>query len=149
MERPPLDPAKPLLTGELITRICLVGFLLLVGAFGLFEWALRQGSNVASARTCAVNVFVFGEMFYLFNCRSLRHSPFSIGLFSNRLLLAGVGLMIALQLLFTYLPAMQVAFGSEPIGPREWTLILAGALLLSLLVEGEKAIRRWRSAKPS
>jgi hypothetical protein len=44
---------------------------------------------------------------------------------------------------------MQVAFGSEPIGPREWTLILAGALLLSLLVEGEKAIRRWRSAKPS
>jgi Ca2+-transporting ATPase len=149
MERPPMDPAKPLLTGELITRICLVGFLLLVGAFGLFEWALQQGNNIASARTCAVNVFVFGEMFYLFNCRSLRHSPFSIGLFSNRLLLAGVGLMIALQLLFTYLPAMQVAFGSEPIGPREWTLILAGALLLSLLVEGEKAIRRWRSAKPS
>jgi cation-transporting P-type ATPase F len=42
----------------------------------------------AEARTVAVNMFVMGELFYLFNCRSLTRSVFSIGLTSNPLLLA-------------------------------------------------------------
>jgi Ca2+-transporting ATPase len=145
MNRPPRNPAHPLLTGELIGRICLVGFLLLLFAFGLFEWALAQGRSVEAARTCAVNAFVFGEMFYLFNCRSLRYSPLHVGLAGNRPLLIGVVLMIALQLLFTYQPIMQAAFGSQPIGLREWVLILAGSSAIFGVVEAEKAIRRRRS----
>jgi magnesium-transporting ATPase (P-type) len=124
MSRSPLDPRQPLLTWELGLRIVLVGFLLLVGSFGLFEWELHQGSSVTAARTCAVNVFVFGEIFYLFNCRSLRFSMFRVGLFSNRWVLGGVILMVLLQLLFTYLPAMNIAFGSHSIGLREWGLVL-------------------------
>jgi len=141
MNRPPLDPRQPLLTGELMTRIGLVGFLLLVGSFGLFEWELRQGSSVAVARTCAVNIFVFSELFYLFNCRSLRHSMFRLGLFSNHWLLAGVGLMTMLQLLFTYLPAMHIAFGSQPLGLRQWVLILSASLIVYIVIEFEKWIR--------
>ena len=145
MDRRPRDPAQSLLTGELIGRICLVGFLLLLGAFGLFEWALAQGRSLEVARTCAVNVFVFGELFYLFNCRSLRSSSFRIGFTGNRPLLAGVVLMIVLQLLFTYLPAMQAAFGSQAIGLREWALIVAGAGVTFGVVEVEKAMRRTRT----
>ena len=145
MKRPPMDPKKPLLTGELVMKIGVVGFLLLVGSFGLFQWELRQGNSLAAARTCAVNVFVFGELFYLFNCRSLRHSPFKLGLFSNRWLLAGVSIMILLQLLFTYLPAMNIAFSSEPIGLREWGLILGSSLVVYVVIEFEKWIRLRRS----
>jgi Ca2+-transporting ATPase len=145
MNRPPRNPAHPLLTGELISRICLVGFLLLLFAFGLFEWALAQGRSVEAARTCAVNAFVFGEMFYLFNCRSLRYSPLHLGFAGNRPLLIGVVLMIALQLLFNYHPIMQTAFGSQPIGLSEWVLILAGSSAIFGVVEAEKAIRRGRS----
>ena len=141
MDRPPRDPGQPLLTRELATRICLVGFLLLLGSFGLFEWELRQGSSVAEARTCAVNVFVFGELFYLFNCRSLRHSMLSLGFFSNRWLLSGVSLMILLQLMFTYLPVMNSAFGSRPIGLREWGLILGASFGIYLVIELEKSLR--------
>jgi len=144
MNRPPLDPRKPLLTRELILRIVLVGFMLLVGAFGLFEWQLRQGSNLAVARTCAVNIFVFGEIFYLFNCRSLRYSMFRVGLFSNRWVLGGVGLMVLLQLLFTYLPAMNSAFGSCPIGIKEWGVIIGASTIVYSVIECEKWIRRRR-----
>jgi len=142
MKRPPLDPQKPLLTRELLMRIGIVGFLLLVCSFGLFEWELQQGSSVAAARTCAVNVFVIGELFYLFNCRSLRYSMFSLGLFSNRWLLVGVGTMILLQLMFTYLPAMNTAFSSEPIGIREWGIIIASAFVIYIVIGVEKLIRR-------
>ena len=141
MSRLPQDPRQPLLTKELVMRIALVGILLLAASFGLFEWELRQGGSVAAARTCATNVFVFGEIFYLFNCRSLRRSMFRIGLFSNRWVLCGVTLMILLQVLFTYLPAMNAAFGSEPIGLRESGLIISASLAVYVVIELEKWIR--------
>ena len=142
MGRQPIDPKKPLLTGELGTRIGIVGVLLLAASFGLFEWQLGLGRSVETARTCAVNAFVFGELFYLFNCRSLRHSLVKIGLFTNRWLLWGVALMILLQLLFTYLPVMNRAFGSRPIGLAEWVAILGASLITYIVIEVEKWIRR-------
>ncbi|MHB8057746.1 MAG: cation-transporting P-type ATPase [Desulfuromonadaceae bacterium] len=145
MSRPPLDPRQPLLTKELIMRICLVGFMLLVGSFGIFEWELRRGSSLEVARTCATNIFVFGEIFYLFNCRSLRHSMFRIGLFSNLWVLGGVGLMLLLQGLFTYLPVMNTAFGSQPIGLRQWGMIIATSLVVYIVIEFEKWLRHRRS----
>ncbi len=79
MRRPPRDPKTPILTGELIGRILLVSGVMLVGAFGSFEWAVGQGYSDAFARTVSVNVFVMVELFYLFNCRSLTKSMFAIG----------------------------------------------------------------------
>ncbi len=142
MLRLPRDPASPILSPALMSRILLVAVLLLVGAFGLFEWELSHGESEAAARTAAVNVFVFGELFYLFNCRSLTLSMFAIGVFSNRWLLAGVGMMAALQVAFTYLPVMNRAFSSEPIGMTEWFLILGTGTLISLAVGFEKWLRR-------
>jgi Ca2+-transporting ATPase len=142
MDRPPRDPARPLLTRELGVRIGLVGFLLLLGSFGLFNWELLQGHSTEEARTCAVNVFVCGELFYLFNCRTLRYSELRPGFFSNYWLLAGVSLMILLQLLFTYLPVMNSAFGSRPIGLREWGLILIASCLIYVVIEFEKFVRQ-------
>ncbi|OIQ02884.1 MAG: carbonate dehydratase [Zetaproteobacteria bacterium CG06_land_8_20_14_3_00_59_53] len=149
MLRLPRAPDQPVLTRELVGRIVLVGVLLLIGAFGLFEWELQHGESEAAARTVAVNVFVFVELIYLFNCRSLSQSMISQGLFSNRWLLAGVLLMIVLQLLFTYLPVMNIAFSSEPIGWPEWLLILAFSLMVYGIVGLEKWWRRKTSATPS
>lgn len=146
MQRPPINPQKPLLTRELLTKIGIVGFLLLVGSFGLFEWELQRGNSVVAARTCAVNLFVFGELFYLFNCRSLRYSIRSLGFFSNHWLIVGVGSMFVLQMLFTYLPAMNSAFGSQPIGLREWGLIIAASFTIYVVIEIEKWLRRRISA---
>jgi len=142
MLRPPRNPASPILSRALISRIIIVGVLLMLGAFGLFEWELTHGASEASARTAAVGVFVFGELFYLFNCRSLTRSMFAIGVFSNRWLLVGVGVMVALQLAFTYLPIMNRIFHSEPIGMTQWALILGIGLTIYLTVEVEKWLRR-------
>ena len=101
MERPPRDPRTPILSGVLTFRVWLVGMLPLAGAFGLFEFELSRGASDEVARTVAVNVFVTGELFYLFNCRSLTRSMFVLGVFSNRWLLAGVGTMVVLQRRFS------------------------------------------------
>jgi len=147
MTRPPRRPETPVITRELGFRIGLVSLMLLLGAFGLFEWALLHGSSIETARTIAVNMFVFGEMFYLFNCRSLRYSMFTLGIFSNRWLVLGVVVMTLLQLMFTYSTTMNLLFGSAPLGIAEWTLIVTGGLLIYVAVGTEKWLRRRAGAE--
>jgi magnesium-transporting ATPase (P-type) len=141
MERPPRRPQTPVITTELAVRVGLVSLMLLMGAFGLFEWTLLQGRSLETARTVAVNMFVFGELFYLFNCRSLRYSMFRLGVFSNRWLVLGVAVMVLLQLLFTYSPAMNRLFGSAPMGSLEWAWVLGGGLAIYTVVGIEKWLR--------
>jgi len=153
MSRPPRDPKAPILTGVLIGRILLVSLVMLVGAFGSFEWAqgkggewgLEKAANDAHARTVAVNVIVMVELFYLFNCRSLTKSMFQIGIFSNLWIWVGVGSMVALQLLFTYAPVMNRFFHTAPIGWDAWWRILLTAVVAYAIVGFEKwARRKWQ-----
>ncbi len=142
MRRPPHDPRRPILSRRLLLRIGLVGVMLLAGSFGLFEWALSRGASEEQARTIAVNVFVCGELFYLFNCRSLTRSMFSLGLFSNRWLIGGVVIMIALQLMFTYAPFMNRIFYSAPLDLSSWIPILATGVIVYTVVGIEKWLQK-------
>lgn len=145
MSRRPRDPHSPILTRPLVVRILLVGLLLFAGAFGLFQWELYHGESDQVARTAAVNVLVFGELFYLFNCRSLTYSIFSLGVFSNPSLFIGVVTMAVSQLLFTYLPAMQRVFGTEDLGSTEWMLIIAVGVVIYSIVGIEKRLSTART----
>jgi cation-transporting P-type ATPase F len=141
MLRPPRDPSMPILTRTLQWRIALVSVMLLAAAFGFFLWTLATGGSLAEGRTMAVNAIVFAQMFYLFNCRSLTHSMFALGPFSNRWLVAGVLTMTALQVAYTYAPFMNLAFESAPIGARQWLLILGSSGAVWAVVGLEKWLR--------
>lgn len=147
MLRMPRNPSTPILTRTLIERIVIVSLLLVAGAFSLYwlELALRNGDENL-ARTIAVNVFVFGEMFYLFNCRSLTRPFWSVGIFGNLFLWAGVGAMTLLQLLFTYAPFMNSVFHSAPLGLMEWSLVIGNSLIIYLAVETHKWAERQRAS---
>ena len=142
MRRPPRQPQAPILTRDLVIRVLIVGTLILVGAFGLFEWEQMSGASLAQARTVAVNVVVMIELFYLFNCRSLKNSMFRIGVLSNPWVGVGVVAMVLLQLLFTYLPVLNGVFSSAPISLAAWGRILAVSIVAYVVVELEKYLRR-------
>jgi len=108
---------------------------------------LLHGQSLETARTVAVNMFVFGELFYLFNCRSLRYSMIKLGVFSNRWLILGVAAMTALQLLLTYSPMMNRLFGTAPIGITEWFWILMGGFTIYAVVGTEKWLHRCIDSK--
>lgn len=141
MSRPPRKSSQSILTPDLIIRIFVVGALLCAGAFGFFEYAIRMGKSEVLARTVAVNIFVFGELFYLFNCRSLRFSMFKIGIFSNPLLWIGVLIMILLQILFTYAPFMNRVFHSTQIDILDWIFVLITGIIIYATVGLDKLLR--------
>ena len=147
MTRPPQDPKLPIMTRDVVIRTLYVGLLLVAGVFGLFELALSRGASVEEARSVATTMLVIGELFYLFNCRSLKKSSFAVGFFSNVWILWGVGLMSLIQILFVYVPVMNRLFHSAPIPLDAWLCILGMSLLISLVVGLEKKLSSRRIQK--
>jgi cation-transporting P-type ATPase F len=133
MLRPPRAPGARLVSRGVVLRIVVAGVVLLVCAFALFEWVEGRGYGDEVARTAAVNVFMSVQLFYLFACRSLGRSLFRFSPFGNRMIVLGVAVVIALQLLFTYAPFMNAAFETAPLTLYEWLVIVAfgvGAMVL-------------------
>lgn len=146
MQRPPRDPREPLLAGILLWRICAVSVLLVIAPLALFQWEALQQRPLAEARTLAVNALVVSEIFYLFNSRYIHSSVLSpAGLLGSRPVLISIGLMLVLQLAFTYAPPLQRLMGTAPIGLADWGVVTLAGVAVLLLVELEKALwRKWR-----
>ena len=145
MSRPPRDPKRPLLTYALVMRTGLVTLIMMAGALWLFFWEITiAGETVAEARTAVINVIVLVEIAYLFSCRSLHHSIFALGWFTNRWAIAGSLAMLGAQLLFTYAPVMNRLFHTAPISGASWWRIVGVAAVAFAAVELEKWIRLGR-----
>jgi cation-transporting ATPase F len=142
MSRPPRDPKRPLLTFPLIMRTGLVSLIMVAGGLSVFLWELRiEQAGMVVARTAVINVVVLVQIVYLFNCRSLHHSIFTIGLFTNRWTLVGSLAMLGAQLLFTYVRVMNNLFHSAPLAAESWLRIVGVAAIAFAAVEFEKWIR--------
>ena len=143
MARPPRPPSEPLITRTLAFRIAYVSLLMILVTFAVFEWELSRGSSPEMARTAAVNMLVVGELVYLFNVRHFTASAFTRDILTgNPVALWMSGLLIGLQLLFTYAPPLQQVFQTVALDGFSWLVILSLGLLKFFAVEVEKAVLR-------
>jgi len=146
MTRPPRPPDQAIVTANLVLRIAVVGAVMLLGSFGLFTAAVDSGASLAEARTLAVNAFVAMEIGYLFNCRSLHRSAWSVGLFSNKWVWWGVITTIALQGLFTYAPFMNQIFDTAPLAASDWWPVIVLGIAIYTIIGSLKWIDNRRAA---
>jgi magnesium-transporting ATPase (P-type) len=147
MRRPPRIAREPLLSGFLIWRIAFVSILFAIIAFAIFGWAEQNGRSDAEARTIVVNTIVVMEVFYLFSVRYLRMTSLTLeGLFGTRAVLLGVASIIVLQLAFTYTPVMRSLFDTRPMTLVDGVVVLGAGLLLFVVLEIEKLLRRYAIA---
>src|SRR5690606_9363960 len=82
MLRAPRKPSEPLITLLSGMRILYVSFLLILSTSIIFQWELARENTLATARTAAINMLVFGGLAYLFNVRRFRDTAFYKGLIS-------------------------------------------------------------------
>ncbi|MBD3244079.1 MAG: HAD-IC family P-type ATPase [Chitinivibrionales bacterium] len=150
MNRPPRSPGEKLLNPFVLFRTVLVALIMTAVGIGLFlhtfDRQLDEGIAAAAAlpraQTMAVTSIVFLQIFYLLNCRSLRRSVFAVGLFTNKAVIVGILVLLALQAGFVYLPFMNALFGSAPLDPMAWLeSALFGAVVLPV-ISVEKLIRQ-------
>jgi magnesium-transporting ATPase (P-type) len=154
MARPPRARSARLLDGPTLLRaygwlgliegaLCLGGFFF---AYWLAGWRpgaplADSGSLYATATTMSLAGIVACQLGNAFACRSTHRSSWRLGFSTNRMLLLGIGVEIALILLIVYTPALASVFGLAPLGLGHWALLATFGPLLLGLEEVCKAVR--------
>lgn len=139
LAQPPRHPRVGLLYPGNIMRIVFLAAMMGVGVFLVFNWA-NQRMPVDEARTLAFCTMVTFEWFRAFNARSDEHTLLSLGLFTNRVLLASITVAVLLQLAVVYLPIGQTAFHTVPLSLKHWGIALGAAGGLFLIEEMRKLL---------
>jgi magnesium-transporting ATPase (P-type) len=155
MERPPRPRRERLLNGRVMARV--YGFVgLLVGVAGLasffFGYLLAgwsPGEGLADSGELYVQAtamtyagIVAGQVGAGLAFRTNRESVFTIGLFSNHFLLAGIAFEVALLVALVTVPALQDVFHMRPLDPLAWPFLLIWPVLVLGAEELRKAVFR-------
>ena len=143
MRRPPRSVHRPIVDGFGVWRVIFVGLALLALTLWAFFWMKSQNASDELARAVAVNALVIGQIFYLLNSRYKLDSSLSLKAhLGNKYLPLGIGAVVILQFLFTYVPIFQSLFETEAIPAWVWPRLLLGGFVFFLVVETEKLIIR-------
>jgi len=126
-------------------RILMVGFLMMIVTLMMFEQYLAV--SLVKAWTVSLTVLTVFQWYNIFNIRSANNSIFSMDIFKNKYLWAGLGLAISLHLLGIYTPFMQRILKTTSLNIKDWALILSVCLSLVAMEELRKFFYRLFSKK--
>jgi cation-transporting P-type ATPase F len=136
MQQPPRPPQQPLLTGGLIRRLLVVSMFNWMVIFGLFLWSTWRGSDLALARTMAVQGLVLAHLVYLVSISQLRSALQALprlgwSAFTRApAVLLGISGTVALQWVFSQSAAMNGFFGTAPLNWEELGICALPMLLM-------------------
>jgi len=106
-----------------------------------------SGVVYLQATTMTLAAIVFCQIGAVLNCRTDQQSLFSVGLFSNRQVLIGIAVEVALLSAIIYVPFLQGIFGTTAIGPFDWLYLVVLPIPMVLLDELRKNLTRRRAAR--
>jgi P-type Ca2+ transporter type 2C len=160
MQRPPRPRTAHLLDVKALRRVYgYVGLWVGVGALTAFFAAYwldgwrpfdslaDSGHDYVQATAMTYAGIVMGQVGASFAFRTDRDSVFSVGLFSNRLLLAGIAVSLTLLVAILHLPPLQRIFHTEAPDPQAWLLLAVLPVVVLAAEETRKAVVR-RRAQP-
>jgi len=155
LKQPPRHTSVGLIFPGLLLRVCFMATMMGVGIYLVFNWA-QASMGLEEARTIAFSTMVAFEWFKAFNARSDEHNIFSLGIFSNRWLIAGTALSIVLQMAVIYIPFLQTAFNTIALGWSQWGVIILAAGSLFIVEEVRKILfprlfswGKWEPLRPA
>jgi len=161
MDRPPRSQQEPLLNRPLLVRALLwlgiiesvasmSGYFFINWLHGWPHGPLAAGGAVyRMATTMTLACIVTTQIGSVFACRTDRTSIFKIGFLTNRLILVGIAVELALLSLLMYVPFLQNIFNTAPIGLTGWAYAFAWTPVMFLAEEARKALLRARDRRKS
>ena len=143
MYRPPRDPKLPITNRTAVTLWIVYGAVLAAAAFVPLAWGPDQPSTTHASASLTMTFVVMG-LGTVFNAVTNRRDP-SSGLTPPILTAFAVSLVpIALVFLATQLPSLQSGMLTQALTGPQWLAALGLALLLPIVIELGKLLRRRR-----
>ncbi|HEX4944417.1 MAG TPA: HAD-IC family P-type ATPase [Usitatibacteraceae bacterium] len=125
MTQPARSPKEPVINRDMAVGIGVVGVVDMIAILAVFYLAMqRYPDHLEAAQTIAFVTLCTSELIRAFAARSEYHSVFSIGVFSNRWMVAAVGVSFVLVLAVVYVPFLQPFFDTVPLSGADWLLML-------------------------
>lgn len=116
MKKPPRKRTDKILTNEVLQRLLLSAFIIILGTVYVFIKEMAEDSQVTSRdTTMTFTCFVFFDMFNALACRHATKSVFENGLFANKMFNYAVGLSLLGQMCAIYIPFFQQVFKTESL----------------------------------
>jgi Ca2+-transporting ATPase len=102
--------------------------------------------DLERARTVTFMVLVGAQLAHALNCRSERHSIFTVGLWTNKPLLWALGVSTVLQVGLVLNPWTREVFKLASFNPEHWLLAFGVGSLMLVAMELWKAARKGAGA---
>jgi Ca2+-transporting ATPase len=136
MRRPPYPPSESIFARGMGRHVVWVGLLMGLLSLGVGYWYWR--AHDPNWQTMIFTTLTFSQMAHILAIRSERQSLFRIGLFSNKALLAAVGLTVVLQLALLYISELREVFRTTALPPADLAATAGLAVVIFCAVELEK-----------
>ena len=143
LSRPPRPPSEGLLSRTLWFRAGITGAWMALAVILSFIVALHAGSSEIHARTLALTMFVMLSFFQVFSSRAENKSLFQLRLLANKPLLCTSLAALALHWAVMTWPVSAGLLELTALAAPEWLLCAAVGSTVLIIVEVEKAVRRW------
>jgi Ca2+-transporting ATPase len=140
MQRPPRPPGESIFAHGMWQHILWVG--LFVGGISIASQAWAIARDAEHWQTVVFTVLTVSQLFHSLAVRSESASLYTVGLLSNRPMLAAIALTLLLQLAVIYVPALNAVFHTRPLPLSDLALCLALSSLVLVAVEIEKLLMR-------
>ncbi len=125
MKKPPRLLNESVLTRSGGSIMLIQGaFIALCSLLAFWFVLFVENEGLERARTACFIVLSCSQLFHSFNCRSNEKSLFTIGIFSNKKLVAAALFSFALQMLVVYAPFLQSIFKTEALGLFDWVMVV-------------------------
>ena len=151
LEVPPRDAKAHIINALFLQRVIILGLAIAVpgfliyyhfGAAAVVDGVVVNELLLTQAQTAAFWGILLAHFGYVISARSIYASAFTINPFSNRWLLLGIALSIAIRFIPTLLPQAAALFRTAPFPVEWWPLILACFLPSFIAIEMDKVLRR-------
>jgi P-type Ca2+ transporter type 2C len=150
MSRPPRPPAEGVFTRAVIALLAVISVYLTLILLPLFAYYVLYDPNrlgqpdriLSQAQTMVFVTLILAEQVNAFNCRSDFYSLFTVGFFTNRLLLISVILSSSMLVAVIYWPPLATLFHTHPLNLRDWLIAVGLGLTILPIVEFTKWIIR-------
>jgi len=139
-----LEKKHQLIDGALLLKMLFMAIPMGIGSLIIFLTYYQ--TDLAYARTMTLITMAMYQWFNAWNCRSETRSLFSLGLFTNKWLIAVMALVLALQSAIVYLPFMRHIFKTVPLTLHDWLIVVAATAPIILLEEIRKSFDKLRTS---
>jgi len=150
MDQPPRKVGKRLIGRYLFLRIALATATLTCAVVGSVFWArtyqvgMSDEDALRQLRSQAINTLDFGAISVTLSARFTYNSSFAMRIFKgNNFAWYSVAIVAVLQVFITYVPGLnRVVFGMGPMTGIQWGITILMMVVVFVVMEIEKAIRR-------